>query len=211
MLSDLKTYCWKLLVNVLLRSVIFRVMLLLSKGTSHLRGGCCVLFWNLVLCFSTSCQRYFFQACHNVPDSWCDYFVAVTKRSQAEWPGEWGSMSWVDISFIFQVKNFSMFMVVKYCSFNASNPSDFPHFPCYKAPQPEGRRSWQGLGLCSTTWGRLCVQSCRHSCFPLGIPMQGRIWNWLWELFSPQLLPWISSVLISYCYLILSVLSVYFF
>lgn len=133
-LSDWKTCCWELLVNVLLQSVIFRIILLLSKESSHLKGGCCTLFWKLLLCFSTCCQRYFFQACHGVPNSWCDNFVAVTKRSQAERLGEWGSVSWLDISFILEVENFSMFIVVKYCSFNASSPSDFPHFPCYKAP-----------------------------------------------------------------------------
>lgn len=146
MLSDWKTYCWELLVNVLLQSLIFRVKLLLSKGTSHWRGGCCILFWNLVLCFSPCCQRYFFQACHDVPNSWCDCFMAVTKRSQAGWLGEWGSGSWLDISFILEAGNFSMLMVVKYCTSNASSPSGCPHFPCSKAPQPEGTCSWQALG-----------------------------------------------------------------
>lgn len=103
MLSDLKTCCWELLVNVLLQSVIFRVILLLSKGTSHWS----ILFWTPVLCFSPCCQRYFFQACHDVPNLWCDYFMVVTKCSQAGWLGEWG---WLDISFILEAGSFSVLM-----------------------------------------------------------------------------------------------------
>lgn len=38
-LSGLKSSCWELLVSVSSRSVIFTVILLVSKGTRHLRGG----------------------------------------------------------------------------------------------------------------------------------------------------------------------------
>jgi len=48
----LKTSCWELLVNILLLSLIFTVIFLTCKGTSHLGGGniVCHIFCEIYCC-----------------------------------------------------------------------------------------------------------------------------------------------------------------